>query len=319
MPDDIHDTLARALADIGGRLGAAAFEDRRKVLALLADAMAGHNRQLRLLGIAFDNGAVRAIATARADQVDLEIDRHAQRVDADLGIRKSITVPVLRAVAFAAGRGGLPSLYAPAESSDVARPAPVPEESWIGVTRDPPSPAPVIAPPPGFAPAAAPAPQPAPLAPAPSPSSPPAPQPAARPEPRGLGGWLIAWPVVLLLLGAVLGLVGVEGVVTILAIARDGNFQLLLPDLLILAPAMAVLGALALLLLWLHFRRSRRARLANGLWLIALAGLLVYGTAFANQSAFFMPWWVAAPPLAVCVIGLGYFLRSRRARNTFVR
>src|SRR5687768_15946575 len=55
MAEDIHDALARTLADIRTRLGADAFEDRRKVLALLSDMLPGATRQIRLLGIAIDN------------------------------------------------------------------------------------------------------------------------------------------------------------------------------------------------------------------------------------------------------------------------
>ena len=340
MAEDMHDTLAKALASLYARLGADGFADRRKVLALLADAMHGHNRQLRLLGIAYDNGAVRAIATARADQAELEIDRHAQRVDVDLGIRKSITVPVLRAVAFAAGRGGLPSLYAPVESSQVIRPepVPVPEESWVGDTRDPsrpapaaplppvaPSPpvapliAPVMAPPPGSTPPLPVlAPQPAPPAPAHSPQ--PAPQPAPRPPPQGLGGWLIVWPVVLLLFAALLGLLGGAGLIELFKVL-DRDPSILHYGLVVLPVALAILAVLALVLLWPHFRRSKRARLANCLWLLALAGLAILGDDAPLTDANFMrlPWWAVALPIVLCVVGVAYFTLSRRARNTFVR
>ncbi|MGE0422404.1 MAG: DUF2569 family protein [Reyranellaceae bacterium] len=336
MAEDIHDTLAKALASLYARLGAEGFADRRKVLALLADAMHGHNRQLRLLGIAYDNGAVRALATARADQVELEIDRHAQRVDVDLGIRKSITVPVLRAVAFAAGRGGLPSLYAPVEASQAIRPEPVPvpapEDSWVGDTRDPSRPAPVapsppvapvivpvMAPPPGSTPPPPVlAPQPAPPTPAPAPQS--APQPAPRPPPQGLGGWLIVWPLVLLVFAALLGLLGGAGLIELFKVLeRDPG--ILHYGLVVLPVALAILAVLALALLWPHFRRSKRARLANCLWLLALAALAILADDAPLTDASYMrlPWWAVALPIVVCVVGGTYFMLSRRARNTFVR
>src|SRR5690349_10050959 len=113
MADDVHDALAKALSHIRTRFGEGALQDRRRVLALLSDSLSGAQREIRLVGIAIDNGAAQAIGTARLDQVELEIDRYAQRVDADLGIRKAVMVPVLRAVAFASGRGTLPSMHAP--------------------------------------------------------------------------------------------------------------------------------------------------------------------------------------------------------------
>jgi len=155
MAEDIHDALARTLADIRTRLGADAFEDRRRALALLSDMLPGATRQIRLLGIAFDNGAVRAIATARPDQAELEIDRHAQRVDAEIGVRKAIMVPVLHAVAYAAGRGGLPSSYTPIDPSVVVmHPAP-PRQA----PPPPPVAPPPVAPPPAAPPPATPRPR----------------------------------------------------------------------------------------------------------------------------------------------------------------
>jgi len=327
MADDTHDALARALADIRKRLGEGGLEDRRKVLALLSDTLPGAARQIRLVGIAIDNGAVRAIGTARLDRVDVEIDRHAQRVDNDLGIRKAIMVPVLRAVAFATDRSGLPSTYPPADaiSMVVDRRAPPPaEEAWVGVTELPAS-RPTLAPAPP--PPAPPPVQPAPLAPAPSPvfqppPVPPTPQPAPRAPPQGLGGWLIVWPPLLLLLALGIGYISVLGVARLVSVLAE-DMSYVQPGLIVMPLAMAALAALSAIVLWLHFSRSRRARIAYCLWLIALAGLpfAADGTRLTamDNDYLLMPWWLVFPPLGLAVIGLAYFLFSRRVRNTFVR
>lgn len=280
MADDIHDALARALADIRTRLGENVLEDRRRVVALLSDNLPGAAREIRLMGIAIDNGAVQAIRTTRPDRVEFEIDRYAQRVDTDLGIRKAIMVPVLRAVAFATGRGALPSGHAPAEAS------------WVGVTD---APAALLAP---------------------SPASP------ARVEPTGLGGWLVVWPVALGLLGLGLGYVAALGFARLISVLAEAS-HIVRTGLIVLPTAMAAVAALTVVVLWLHFRRSRRAPFAYGVWLVALGGLpfIADGTRLTDMTddVMRMPWWLLYPPLAVTAAGLVYFFLSRRVRNTFVR
>lgn len=315
MADDIHDALARTLADIRTRLGEGALEDRRRVTALLSDNLPEAARQIRLVGIAIDNGAMRAIGTARLDRIDFEIDRYAQRVDTDLGIRKAIMVPVLRAAAFASGRGALPSTYAPPETTSmvVERPTAPAEASWVGLT-DAPA-APIIPPP---APAVTPTP-----APIPTPTPTPAPTPAPRAEPVGLGGWLIVWLVALVLLAVGLGYIATLGFARLIDVLSEYPADVIRAGLVVLPLAIAAVAALSVVVLWLHFRRSRRARLGYCLWLLALGGLpwIADGTRLTVGDGDFMelPWWLLYPPLTVTAIGLAYFLISRRVRNTFAR
>lgn len=335
MADDIHDALAKTLASIRQRLGAGAFDDRRKVLALLADMLPGHNRLLRLLGIAFDHGAVQAIATARREQAELEIDRHAQRVDADIGIRKAIMVPVLRAVAYAAERGALPSTYpAPQTESEVVGRRAQPEESWVGLADPPPPPAAAPAPAPAL-PRAAPAPVPqaavAPATPAPAPApvaKPTAPPPAAAVSrlpgegPKGLGGWLLA-PLAWLVVSAI-GLIGC-GVMTgiqLLDLFFSDESTIIEPGLFILPPLLLALGIVTLVVLLLFVRRSSVTRLAYCLWLLPMAALPVYADGLrltAIDDDTIEPGLLIAIPIAISIAGVVYFLRSRRVRNTFVR
>ena len=298
MADDVHDALAKTLADIRTRLGEGGLEDRRRVTALLSDNLPDAARQIRLVGIAIDNGAVRAIGAARLDRMEFEIDRYAQRVDTDLGIRKAIMVPVLRAVAFASGRGGLPSTYAPPEMTSLVaeRPVAAPETSWVGLTAAPA--APVVAPP------ATPAPKP-------------------RVEPVGLGGWLGVWPVAVALLAIGLGYIAALGFARLIDVLNEYPADVVRVGLVTLPLAIAAVAVLSVIVLWLHFGRSRRAHWAYCLWLIALGGLpwIADGTRLTVGVGDFMwmPWWLLYPPLAVTAVGLGYFLVSRRVRNTFTR
>lgn len=335
MVEDIHDALAKTLASIRERLGEAAFDDRRKVLALLADALPGHNRQLRLLGIAFDHGAVQAIAAARADQAALEIDRHAQRVDADIGIRKTIMVPVLRAVAYAAGRGALPSTYPPPPAvSEVVGLSAAAEEAWVGLADDAPplpppvAPAPPAAPAPAPVPAPAPAPAPTPVAapapvatPSPPPSTPPARQ-AADAAPKGVGGWLLAWLAWLVVSAIGLGGYGVMTGIRLLNLMVSDESMIVQDGLVILPPALLALGIASLVVLLLFVRRSRHTRVAYCLWLVPMALLPIYAdglrlTAITYDTISLGP--LVAIPIAISIAGVVYFLRSRRVRNTFVR
>ena len=331
MSEDIHDTLAKTLAAIRQRLGEGAFDDRRKVLALLADAMPGHNRQLRLLGIAFDHGAVQAIAAARRDQAALEIDRHAQRVDADIGIRKAIMVPVLRAVAYAANRGALPSTYPPSpEVSQVVDQRAAPEESWVGLADDPP---PAPTPPPHAAP---PPPPPPPVVSTPPPVPAPALVRVATPappmaklvprapgeEPKGVGGWLAAWLAWLIL--SALGLMGygVTSGIRLLDLLFSDESMIVQGGLIVLPPLLLGLGIATFVVLLLFVRRSHYTRWAYCLWLVPMALLPIFAdglslTAIDGDTIELGP--LIAIPISISIGGVAYFLRSRRVRNTFVR
>lgn len=335
MAEDNHDALARTLASVRARLGEDAFEDRRRVLALLADMLPGATRQTRLLGIAFDNGAVRALATVVPEQVELEIDRHAQRVDTDLGIRKAVMVPVLRAIAHALGRGDLPSSYAPVEASQVVvrpparrdgtRPrlsaadsaamrAAAPPPDLRAVSARPPPPP--LAPPPAPAPrsaqprAAAPAatPMPATAQTMATPSSPIA-HSAPRVEIEGLGGWLIAWGVWLALYTLILAMSGMY----MLWQSLHGVSPL---SLLVLALLLAA-TALGAVVLRYFVQRSRRTRAAYSLWLIVAVMVPAGGQLLWQRYNVMTALLVIA--IIAAIAGLAYFARSRRVRTTFVR
>ncbi|MBM3962744.1 MAG: hypothetical protein FJ306_12710 [Planctomycetes bacterium] len=202
---------------------------------------------------------------------------------------------MLRAVAFASGRGGLPSTYAPPETTAMAveHKLPPAEASSVGLPDAPaPAPAPRLAPMPGGG-------------------------------PTGLGGWLVIWPVALALLAVGLGYIAALGFARLIDVLNEYPMDVVRAGLVVLPLLMAAVAALSVVVLWLHIRRSRRARLGYGLWLLALGGLpwVADGTRLTVGVGDFMvlPWWLLYPPLGVTAVGLAYFLISRRVRNTFVR
>ena len=145
-------------------------------------------------------------------------------------------------------------------------------------------------------------------------------QPAPLDDPKGLGGWLVVWVAWLFVTVGFLGLSGFvlttfgTGLLSIddeISFSRSTHVSFGL-----LGAGALVATALGVLVLVLHFRQSRRARLAHCLWLVAL-GLFQIHVLFSPLGT-----RAPVPPLlimAASIAGLVYFLRSRRVRNTFVR
>lgn len=134
MADDQYDALAKVLAELPGRFGANVFSDRRRVVSVLSDRVPEARREIRVIGSCIDDGIFDALASTRPDQVVFEIDRLSARIEGNLGVRKDIALPVVRACAHGLGRGPLPSAYGPSLDGPGA---PVPKDagdSWVGVS-----------------------------------------------------------------------------------------------------------------------------------------------------------------------------------------
>lgn len=135
MADDQYDAIAKVLAELPGRFGANVFSDRRRVVSVLSDRVPEARREIRVIGSCIDDGIFDSLASTRPDQVVFEIDRLAARIEGNLGVRKDIALPVVRACAHGLGRGPLPSAYAGA-APEGAMPA-TPGDSndgWVGVS-----------------------------------------------------------------------------------------------------------------------------------------------------------------------------------------
>ncbi|MGE0420020.1 MAG: hypothetical protein AB7O80_24715, partial [Acetobacteraceae bacterium] len=134
MAADTYDALATVLSELPGRFGPTVFSDRRRVVSMLSDRVPEARREIKVLGSAIDDGVFDALSGARPEQIGLEIDRLAARIETNLGIRSDIALPVVRACAYGLGRGPLPSQYGMAPSQGAAPIPSQPDGSWVGVS-----------------------------------------------------------------------------------------------------------------------------------------------------------------------------------------
>jgi len=135
MAADSYDALAKVLRELPGRFGATIFSDRRRVVSVLSDRVPEARREIKVLGSAIDDGVFDALSNARPEQIGLEIDRLAARIETNLGIRSDIALPVVRACAHGLGRGPLPSEYGSAAGvQPTVIPRSQPDGSWVGVS-----------------------------------------------------------------------------------------------------------------------------------------------------------------------------------------
>lgn len=132
MAADTYDALATVLSELPGRFGPTVFADRRRVVSMLSDRVPEARREIKVLGSALDDGVFDALSNARPEQIGLEIDRLAARIETNLGIRSDIALPVIRACAYGLGRGPLPSQYGAAPAHGAAPMPSQPDGSWVG-------------------------------------------------------------------------------------------------------------------------------------------------------------------------------------------
>jgi hypothetical protein len=94
--------LAEALADFRNRFGEGAFTSRRRLLSLLADRMPGSQREIKILALALEDGAVETLKNA-GPRLSLEIDRLCAAMESRHGTRPDIARSVLTALAEGLG------------------------------------------------------------------------------------------------------------------------------------------------------------------------------------------------------------------------
>ncbi len=129
-----YDDLAMVLKEMADRFGAAAFKDRRRLVSLLSDRVPEARRDIRVLGSAVDDGVFDILAAARPEQIGLEIDRLAARLETGQGIRNDIALPIVRACAFGLGLGPLPSGYGAGGVPAAPLPRDAGGDGWVGVS-----------------------------------------------------------------------------------------------------------------------------------------------------------------------------------------
>lgn len=124
-----YDSLGEALKAQCERFGPDAFENRRRVISLLADALPEARREIRAVASALDEGAVEALRGVERSLLGMEMDRQADRLEQSVGLRPDLAKQVIRALAFALNLGPPPSVY------EAANAAPAPSaDDWAGVS-----------------------------------------------------------------------------------------------------------------------------------------------------------------------------------------
>jgi PQQ-dependent catabolism-associated CXXCW motif protein len=144
MSGALYDQLGEALKAQRDRFGADAFDNRRRVISLLADALPEARREIRAVASALDEGAIEALAGVERRLLGMEMDRQADRLEQSVGLRPDLARQVIRALAYALDLGPPPSVYE-------AAPAPAPtsgDHDWAGLSQTTAQPAyqPVISP-----------------------------------------------------------------------------------------------------------------------------------------------------------------------------
>ncbi|HRE43957.1 MAG TPA: rhodanese-like domain-containing protein [Terricaulis sp.] len=154
MSGALYDQLGEALRAQRERFGADAFDNRRRVISLLADSLPEARREIRAIASALDEGAMEALSSVERRLLGMEMDRQADKLEQSVGLRPDLAKQVIRALAYALDLGPPPSVYeaAPAPSAP-------PPQDWAGMSQPtaaassyhpPPShsvsPAPVISP-----------------------------------------------------------------------------------------------------------------------------------------------------------------------------
>lgn len=136
----LYDQLGEALKAQRARFGADAFDNRRRVISLLADTLPEAKREIRAVASALDEGAVEALLGVERRLLGMEMDRQADRLEQSVGLRADLARQVIRALAYALDLGPPPSVF---EAAPAPAPTPAPGSEWAGISQP-------VAPPPGY-------------------------------------------------------------------------------------------------------------------------------------------------------------------------
>jgi PQQ-dependent catabolism-associated CXXCW motif protein len=161
MAEPVYDQLALALREFSARFGETAFTDRRRLTSLLSDRMPEARREIRVVSSAIDERVFETLARTRPEQIGMEMDRLAARLENAAGIRTDIALSTVRACAYGLGLAPLPSSQSAVRGAPPPPPMPPmpPQEgSWVGVSQPVTAPQPPTYRPPQGAPPAAPVP-----------------------------------------------------------------------------------------------------------------------------------------------------------------
>jgi len=132
----LYDDLAAVLQELHGRFGNELFDDRRRLVSLMADKMPDARREIRVLGNIVDEGVPGKLLSSKRHLAGMEMDRAVDQLEAETGMRRDIAQGHVRALAHALGLGPPPSIYEDAGSTTPqAAPEPVSQpDEWAGLS-----------------------------------------------------------------------------------------------------------------------------------------------------------------------------------------
>ncbi|MCC3306030.1 rhodanese-like domain-containing protein [Sneathiella sp. HT1-7] len=129
-----YDSLAEVLKTLVERFGSEIFNDRRRLVSLLADHLPEAKRELRVVRSAVDEGVPSALISTERHLSGIEMDRQAGRLEAGTGLRIDIARQVVRAFAYSLGLGPLPSVYeTPSSDGEVSSQSS--GDNWAGLSQ----------------------------------------------------------------------------------------------------------------------------------------------------------------------------------------
>lgn len=108
---DPYDLLAGEMRTLVEQEGLGLWNDRRRLVALLLDHQPDLRREIRAIGTAVDEGVAAALARCQRQLAGIAIDRQAQLVESEAGLRPNVARDVTRAIAHALDLGPLPGVY----------------------------------------------------------------------------------------------------------------------------------------------------------------------------------------------------------------
>ena len=127
----IYDQLGEALKSQRERFGGEAFENRRRLVSLLADTLPDARREIRAIASALDEGVLESLQSVERGLLGMEMDRQADRLEQAIGLRPDLAKQVVRALAYALGLGPAPSVYEAAQPAAAPSPS---SDAWAGVS-----------------------------------------------------------------------------------------------------------------------------------------------------------------------------------------
>lgn len=138
----VDDKLHAAVTNLRGRFGDGLLDDRRRLVSLLGDHVPEARREIRLIGLSLDDGVPAELRRLPADQVPLQVQRLATRLESQYGIRPDFAQWVigfwLKVLAIAAptgfeGGAGLPREGGPEGTIHAPAAPPIPASAPVSI------------------------------------------------------------------------------------------------------------------------------------------------------------------------------------------